>query len=255
MAKEDKSPDSEKRPEDESKGAKTEGSKSEASESKAEASETRAKESQERAEADDGDEATDDASDEETASGGDGDSGDDDGGDDDSGDDDGGDDDSGDDDSGEEEEEEEEEEEAVSHTTSGVERLEKTPHSHPAPSAEALAAAAHDHDHGLAHTTTVRLLVAVFSALVVLTIATVAVTRVDLGGQGNLVVALVIATIKAGLVVAFFMHLIWDRKLNLLAFLSAVLFLILFLSLAITDRKEYQPYIDQFSSDTANQAE
>jgi cytochrome c oxidase subunit 4 len=97
------------------------------------------------------------------------------------------------------------------------------------------------HDHGLAHTTPVSLLVGVLSVLLVLTIITVIVTRLDLGGQGNLVVAMVIATIKAALVVTYFMHLRWDRRMHLLAFLSSVLFLILFLSMAITDRSEYMP--------------
>jgi caa(3)-type oxidase subunit IV len=71
---------------------------------------------------------------------------------------------------------------------------------------------------------------------------------VDLGSQGNLVVAMVIATIKAGLVVAFFMHLVWDKKLHLILFLTSVLFLILFLSLSVNDRGEYQPDIDKFQS-------
>jgi cytochrome c oxidase subunit IV len=97
------------------------------------------------------------------------------------------------------------------------------------------------HDHGLAHTTPISLLVGVLSVLLVLTIITVIVTRIDLGGQGNLVVAMVIATIKAALVVTYFMHLRWDRRMHLLAFLSSVLFLILFLSMAITDRNEYMP--------------
>ena len=51
---------------------------------------------------------------------------------------------------------------------------------------------AHDHgpgghDHGLAHTTPVSLLFGILGALLVLTIATVAVTAIDLGAQGNLV--------------------------------------------------------------------
>ena len=59
------------------------------------------------------------------------------------------------------------------------------------------------------------------------------------------VVAMVIATAKASLVVTFFMHLAWDKKFNLVVFLTSVLFLILFLSMALTDRKEYQHFIDQ----------
>jgi cytochrome c oxidase subunit 4 len=108
--------------------------------------------------------------------------------------------------------------------------------------------AADEHGHGLAHTTPVQLLVGVCTGLLVLTVITVMVTKVDLGGQGNLIVAMVIATIKAAMVVTYFMHLRWDKRFNLLAFLSGVLFLILFLSMALTDRKEYQESIDALSA-------
>src|SRR6267378_1799517 len=94
----------------------------------------------------------------------------------------------------------------------------------PATSAEA----AHDHDHGLAHTTPVWLLFAILGALLVLTVATVSVTSFDLGAQGNLVVAMIIATVKAALVCTFFMHLLWDKKFHVVLFLTSVLFLILF---------------------------
>jgi cytochrome c oxidase subunit 4 len=102
------------------------------------------------------------------------------------------------------------------------------------------------HDHGLAHTTPVSLLFAILGALLVLTIATVAVTSIDLGAQGNLVVAMIIATVKAALVCTFFMHLLWDKKFNLVLFLTSVLFLILFLSMATTDRGEYQHLVDEY---------
>jgi len=110
----------------------------------------------------------------------------------------------------------------------------------------------HGHGHGdghgdsLAHTTPVSLLVGILAVLLVLTIATVAVTSVDLGSQGNLIVAMVIATIKAGLVVTFFMHLLWDKKFNLVLFLTSVLFLILFLSMTTADRGEYQHLVDEY---------
>lgn len=107
------------------------------------------------------------------------------------------------------------------------------------------------HGHGLAHTMPVPMLLGVLAALMVLTILTVSVTNFDLGAQGNLVVAMVIATIKAGLVVAFFMHLVWDKKLHLLLFLTSVLFLILFLSLSVNDRGEYQHDIDAFQNSAA----
>ena len=105
----------------------------------------------------------------------------------------------------------------------------------------------HDsHDHGLAHTMPLPLLFGVLAALLVLTIATVAVTSIDLGAQGNLLVAMVIATVKAILVCAFFMHLLWDKKFNLVLFLTSVLFLVLFLSMTVADRGEYQHLVDEF---------
>lgn len=102
------------------------------------------------------------------------------------------------------------------------------------------------HGHGLAHTMPIWLLIGVLGALLVLTIATVAVTAVDLGAQGNLIVAMVIATVKAVLVCTFFMHLLWDKKFNLVLFLTSVLFLILFLSMTTTDRGEYQQSVDDY---------
>jgi caa(3)-type oxidase subunit IV len=109
-------------------------------------------------------------------------------------------------------------------------------------------AAAHAHDgHGLSHVLPVHMLVGVLFTLLLLTIATVSVTSFDLGQQGNLIVAMVVATVKAGLVVAFFMHLAWDNKFHLILFLTSVLFVILFLSVSATDRGEYQQDIEYFT--------
>jgi cytochrome c oxidase subunit 4 len=110
-------------------------------------------------------------------------------------------------------------------------------------------AASHE-DHGLAHTMPIWMLVAVLAALMFLTVLTVSVTNYDLGAEGNLVVGMVIATIKAGLVVTFFMHLFWDKKFHLIMFLVAVLFVVLFLSMSITDRGEYQRNIDLYTNAT-----
>lgn len=131
---------------------------------------------------------------------------------------------------------------------------EPTKNSDPAPAKSTAAHGhAHDdhahgdgHDHGLAHTTPVSLLFAILGALLVLTVATVAVTSIDLGAQGNLIVAMIIATIKAALVCTFFMHLLWDKKFNVVLFLTSVLFLILFLSMTTTDRGEYQHLVDEY---------
>jgi cytochrome c oxidase subunit 4 len=105
----------------------------------------------------------------------------------------------------------------------------------------------HGHDdHGLAHTTPVSLLFGILGALLVLTVLTVSVTSIDLGQQGNLIVAMAIATVKAALVCTFFMHLLWDKKFNTILFLTSVLFLILFLSMTSADRGEYQRDVDAY---------
>jgi cytochrome c oxidase subunit IV len=102
------------------------------------------------------------------------------------------------------------------------------------------------HGEGFAHVTPLSLLVGILGVLLVLTVLTVSVTSFDLGAQGNLVIAMVIATVKAGLVVTYFMHLRWDRLFHLILFLTSVLFLILFLSMAITDRSEYDRDLEAF---------
>lgn len=57
-----------------------------------------------------------------------------------------------------------------------------------------------------------RIYIGVFIALLVGTILTVGASYINLGGFGNIALALFIATIKAGLVGAFFMHLSAERK-------------------------------------------
>ncbi len=59
----------------------------------------------------------------------------------------------------------------------------------------------------------VRIYISVFAALAVLTIVTVAVGYIHLPIVPALVVALLIATIKAGLVAGYFMHLISEERL------------------------------------------
>jgi len=95
-------------------------------------------------------------------------------------------------------------------------------------------------DQQLAHVTPLKILAGVWAGLMVLTIITVAVTRVDLGGA-NLWIALAIATVKAGLVALFFMHLRYGGPFNSVVFISALLFVALFVGIALIDTKEYQP--------------
>jgi len=111
----------------------------------------------------------------------------------------------------------------------------------------AVAAAKSEHAHDeIAHVTPVSLLFKVWGALMVFTVLTVAASYIDFGGQTNLVVAMLIATCKASLVVVFFMHLRWDRRFHALTFLSGFLFVILFIGIVLTDRSEYQPMIKAY---------
>jgi len=101
-------------------------------------------------------------------------------------------------------------------------------------------AAAGPHRPGVAHIVPLPFLFAVFGALLVLTVVTVAVTFVDLGSM-NLVVALGIATVKASLVALYFMHLRWDKPVNALAFITAIVFVMLFVGMVLLDTTEYRP--------------
>lgn len=74
----------------------------------------------------------------------------------------------------------------------------------------------------------------VFTALLVLTVLTVGMYQIHLGAM-NLVVAIVIATMKAGLVVWFFMHMSHEKKFNAAVFLSSLLFGAIFLAYTLND--------------------
>ena len=74
----------------------------------------------------------------------------------------------------------------------------------------------------------------VFGTLLLLTFVTTFVGMMDLG-RLNVVVALVIAVIKALLVVLFFMHIYWSTRLNRVVVASGVAWLALLLWLTLTD--------------------
>ena len=88
-----------------------------------------------------------------------------------------------------------------------------------------------------------KVLLGVWGALMVLTVVTVAVTWVDLG-KLNLLVALTIATVKAGLVALYFMRLRWDRPFNGVVFLIAIVTVFLFITVVLLDTTAYQPTLD-----------
>jgi cytochrome c oxidase subunit 4 len=72
------------------------------------------------------------------------------------------------------------------------------------------------------------------AALLTLTVLTVAISRINLG-PWNLVVAMLIASVKAVLVVLFFMHLLHDNKIYGSFFAGALVFLSVLIILTMFD--------------------
>ena len=83
-------------------------------------------------------------------------------------------------------------------------------------------------------------LLGTFVALLILTVITVAVAHVDLGSL-NLLVAMAIASVKASVVVLFFMHLLYDRPFHGVMVIAALLAVVLFITFVLLDSKQYQP--------------
>jgi cytochrome c oxidase subunit 4 len=93
----------------------------------------------------------------------------------------------------------------------------------------------HSSEH---HITPFSVYMKVFSALLVLTVLTVAVSSHVTGfhlGPLNAAIAMAIATLKAVLVMAFFMHLKYEGVLNRVIFGSAFFFLIVLYFFSVVD--------------------
>ncbi len=88
------------------------------------------------------------------------------------------------------------------------------------------------------HVVDAKILVAVWLGLLFLTFVTVAVTWVDLGSL-NIWLALGIATVKASLVAAYFMHLRYDKPFNTVVLISALVFLMVFVGIILLDTGQY----------------
>ena len=111
-------------------------------------------------------------------------------------------------------------------------------HAHNVGGHEHSASSAHAHGDlqmGHHHISTPQLFRNVLIALLVLTAITVSASRIDFGG-GNMLIAMAIASVKASLVIAFFMHLRWDTGINKIVFLSAFLFLSLLFIFTLGDQ-------------------
>lgn len=95
----------------------------------------------------------------------------------------------------------------------------------------------HDEEHGGP-----KLYAAILAGLLVLTVITVAASRIDWGSSLiNVIIAMAIASVKASLVALFFMHLRWDRPMNAIIFCSSLFFLGLFLITCYTDNVSRPP--------------
>src|SRR4051812_17476014 len=97
-----------------------------------------------------------------------------------------------------------------------------------------------DPAHGsVGHVVPFKTLLSIFIGLTLLTIITVAASTINFG-EANLVVALGIAVVKASLVVLYFMHLRWDKPFNSIVFIGCLIFVALFISLALLDSHQYR---------------
>ncbi|MCH7908859.1 MAG: cytochrome C oxidase subunit IV family protein [Candidatus Hydrogenedentes bacterium] len=77
----------------------------------------------------------------------------------------------------------------------------------------------------------VRAYIAVFVALLVLTVLTVAASSLTTGVAASIVIALTIAAVKGSLVGSFFMHLAWEKRAIYALLLVAGAFLIAMMGL------------------------
>jgi cytochrome c oxidase subunit 4 len=93
-------------------------------------------------------------------------------------------------------------------------------------------AEAHSHHHIVP----LNVNLAVGITLLVLTVVTVLVAQFDFGAL-NMVVAMTVATVKAGLVVAYFMHLRYDNKFFLTMLLVCLIALTVFIVFTMIDQK------------------
>ncbi len=84
------------------------------------------------------------------------------------------------------------------------------------------------------------LYVKIWGILIALTALTVTVSYLNMQNV-KVLTAMMIATVKATLVALYFMHLRYDRPIYAVILLSALLFVLLFIGLALTDTQSYQP--------------
>ncbi len=96
-------------------------------------------------------------------------------------------------------------------------------------------------------TISIRTYLGVFAALMALTAVTIITAHIDLG-HGNLVVALIIAIVKASLVVTYFMHLRYGPRMSRAILIAGIIAVLLMMFLSIDDLRTrhtqtFLPYV------------
>ncbi len=86
-----------------------------------------------------------------------------------------------------------------------------------------------------------RVYVMVFVALAVLTVVTVAISYLHLPTVLAISVAMVVATVKAGLVAGYFMHLLSEKKVILWLLLLSAAFLVALMALPVGTETGIEP--------------
>ncbi len=103
------------------------------------------------------------------------------------------------------------------------------------------------HGDQIGHIVPIKFLVFICCLLLFLTAVTVWISRYDFTeiniAEMGIIMALLVATVKATFVGLYFMHLRWDRPFLGFVFVGSLLFVVLFIGLALTDTMEYQPEI------------
>lgn len=106
--------------------------------------------------------------------------------------------------------------------------------------------------HGEVHVLPLKTYFAVFGSLLVLTVLTVLVSVIGLPAPASIIVAMVVAAVKATLVVLWFMHLKFDDRFYSLIFIVSLFFLVLFFvftSMDVLSRGQVNPEESFFSED------
>lgn len=101
---------------------------------------------------------------------------------------------------------------------------------------------AHSSGH---HIMPVSLYFIIFGALLFLTVVTVGVSHLGMPQPYAIIVAMIVAMIKASLVAAFFMHLKYDTKFNVLIFVGSLFFLGLFFGFTLVDLEGRDQFLQE----------